>query len=280
MFPKLPVGTGYISSYNLMLLSGIFFGWLAYAAEENRLWSASNPGERLRVFATSTIAYLIVVAFCIHGAMYFHFVFDNIPQSRWDKITFWRIVFPDPLHSTKVLYGVFFFFPMGIALVSLASRKVRFYDLLNRKAFIVFLVVGFARVGCFLNGCCYGIRSETFGVRFPMGSAVSWEHYRRGFTKGFLVPPSLPVIPTQAISAVFLFGLFAFALRATVKKKPGIFMHYVFYYAIFRFLIEFLRDDLDRAYYGPLSASQWISLFVFVTYGLWRRFFPKSSSSV
>ena len=279
MFPRIPFGDTYIATYNLALLGGILCGWIAYVLEDKRLWKASTPGNKIKVFFVSTLGFFVVVLFCIQGAAYFHFIFDNIPKRTWNRLSLTDIVFCNPLTTIKVLYGVIFFFPPGMFLASLLDRSAGFYDLLNRKAFIVFMVVGFARVGCFLNGCCYGICSETFGVRFPMNSVAAWEHLRRGLTKGFVAPPSLPVIPTQAISAVFLFGLSFFALRASIKNKPHVFAHYVFYYAVFRFLIEFLRADIDRAYYGPFSASQWISLFIFLVYGLWRRLSKPISTS-
>ncbi len=270
MFPRIPIGNGFIMAYNVALLGGIVLGWIAYLLEEDQLWKEQDVGTRFFRFATTSLAYLVIVICCIQGATYFHFLFDNIPQAVQNKLTLRDMLFANPLKTTKVLYGVIFFFPVGVFLVTIIDLKGKFWDLLNRKAFIVLLVVGCARVGCFLNGCCYGICSDTFGVSFPMNSAAAWEHLQRGLTTGFIAPPSLPVIPTQAISAVVLFTLTILAFRAGRKGKEHIFVNYVFYYAVFRFLIEFVRADVDRAYYGPLSSSQWISLFVFAAYGAWK----------
>ncbi|WP_028315977.1 prolipoprotein diacylglyceryl transferase family protein [Desulfatibacillum aliphaticivorans] len=280
MYPQIHIGTGYISSYNVALLTAVLCGWAAYVLGDARLWEASTPLARVKKLLGLSLAFWLLGVLCLQATVYFHFIFDNISDKVWDKLSMMDIVFAHPLKTIKVLYGLIFAFPLGIFLISLVDRSERFYDLLNKKTFIIFLVLGFARVGCFLNGCCYGICSDTFGVRFPMNSVAAWEHLRRGLTRGFVAPPSLPVIPTQAISAVFLFALAFFALRASLKNKSHVFFHYVFYYAIFRFFIEFLRADIDRAYYGPLSASQWISLFIFLLYGLWRRFGRKTSSTV
>ncbi|MBI9075426.1 MAG: prolipoprotein diacylglyceryl transferase [Desulfatibacillum sp.] len=277
MYPQIPIGNGFVQSYNVALMVAALCGWIAYVMGDDRLWSANTPPARLKTFFTLSCAYFFLALLCIQGTVWFHFIFDNISVATWKRLTVWDILFANPLSTIKVLYGVIFLFPLGVFLISLVDRSLRFYDLLNRKTFIIFLVLGFARIGCFLNGCCYGICSKTFGVRFPMDSVAAWEHLKRGLTNGFIAPPSLPVIPTQAISAVFLFGLAFFALRAPSKGQKHVFAHYVFYYAIFRFLIEFLRADIDRAYYGPLSASQWISLFIFLAYGAWRVIQKRSS---
>ncbi len=269
MFPRFPLGDGSVSTYYVALLGGVIFGWITYMLDEDTLWTANNPMGRLRVFLTTTLSYSIIVVCCTQGAVYFHFLFDNIPESIWRRLTIKDVILANPLDTSKVLYGAIFFFPLGILIISLWNIRDRFIPLLNRKAFILFIVLGFARVGCFCHGCCYGIQSNLFGVRFPMGSVAAWEHRHQGLTHGFMAPPSLPVIPTQAISAVVLFGLAFFAFRKGQKESGPVFMPFVLYYAIFRFVIEFIRDDLERAYFGALSASQWISVAVFVLFALW-----------
>jgi len=228
-----------------------------------------NSRARMYCFCSASLAYFIIVFCCTQGAVYFHFIFDNIPESARCRLTFWDMVFAHPLKTTKVLYGAVFFYAVAIFLISFWNPKRNFNEMLDRKGFIVFLVLGFTRVGCFFNGCCYGIRSNLLGMSFPSNSAAAWEHLQRGYTRGFAPPPSLPVIPTQAISAIFLFGLMFFFLRASNRGIKHIYIRYVLYYAVFRFLMEFLRDDLDRAYGWIFSASQWISLFIFAIFFLW-----------
>lgn len=96
----------------------------------------------------------------------------------------------------------------------------------NKIAPAVALGMGIGRIGCFLTGCCYGIRTNLpIGVDF--GDGVSR-------------------IPTQLIEMVFCFILFIYLFYKQKTDKnlmPGIlFKKLVFYYFIFRFIIEFIRD--------------------------------------
>jgi len=83
------------------------------------------------------------------------------------------------------------------------------------------LTVG--RLGCLFNGCCYG-KISSWGVDFGDG-------YLR--------------LPTQLFEA--LFNFIAFLILHYYKNKvktPGIlFKLYLFSYFVFRFLIEFIREN-------------------------------------
>lgn len=101
------------------------------------------------------------------------------------------------------------------------------------------------RLGCFLNGCCYGKETDKwFGILFP-----GFEH---------------KVIPTQlfemffliVLAAVLLFLAFKWNLKYTLPI-------YLISYPLFRFIIEFFRDD-ERGQFGPLSPSQYWSIILFV----------------
>ena len=126
----------------------------------------------------------------------------------------------------------------------------------------------FGRIGCFLNGCCYGSRAEGalswLGVSFPPLSDASYEQARLGLLARPSLP-SLPVLPVQLFEAAFLLMLAALLVflyaktrkAGTAKGLPtGV---YLFSYAAFRFLIEFLRGD-DRPELGSLSSAQMFSI--------------------
>ncbi len=105
------------------------------------------------------------------------------------------------------------------------------------------LTQGFGRIGCFLNGCCYGKPTSCpLGVQFP-------------FSENSLHP-------TQLYEAAFCFALF-FTLNAVYRKKKveagfTSFL-YFFLYGTWRFGIEFLRDDMARLGFG-LTLGQWMSV--------------------
>lgn len=267
MFPVLDIGM--IRAYDLFLLGGIFAGWFFFLIDEYRSVITDNSKDSPWLLLKTTFLYLVIVLFCIQGANYFHYFFDNIPESIKTSLTLKTIILTPFIGTSKVLYGAVVFYPLGVFAASLFTRKTAFYAYLNQKVFVLFIILGFARLGCFSNGCCYGIPSDLFGLSFPGGSVAAAEHLRQGFTHGFAPPPSLPVIPTQLISSVFLFMIAILSWRS-FRKKPDhpTFLKYLFIYAVFRFCIEFIRDDLERAYWSFLSASQWISLFIILCFAL------------
>jgi phosphatidylglycerol:prolipoprotein diacylglycerol transferase len=115
------------------------------------------------------------------------------------------------------------------------------------------LPLGFAvgKVGCFLAGCCYGRPCEGFpGVRFAPGS---------------LAGDARAVHPTQLYElalAVLLFGILSRLARR--PHRPGsVYGALLAGYSIWRFGIEFLRDDPGRHGFGAaLSDSQIAALGV------------------
>lgn len=104
----------------------------------------------------------------------------------------------------------------------------------------------FGRVGCFFAGCCYGkVTDGPFGVLFP------------GHTQ--------PVHPTQLYEAFFLFVVFGICSYLVLAHK---FRHnmsiYLIAYGIFRYLIEFVRDDDRGTFIGSISPSQFWSIVMVV----------------
>ncbi len=98
------------------------------------------------------------------------------------------------------------------------------------------------RIGCFLNGCCYGKPTELpWGVRFPSDELT--RH------------------PTQLYEMAALL-VFFFLLKAVERRsvKPGtVILSYGLLYGVWRFSIEFLRGDNPPGP-GGLTVFQWISL--------------------
>lgn len=104
------------------------------------------------------------------------------------------------------------------------------------------------RIGCFLSGCCYGApTSLSWGVLFPQ---FAFPPYSRQCLLRVLDPnPDAAGVfrhPTQIYES--LFGLFAFVtltfLITRVRRRDGvIFFGLLFAYALWRFLIELVRDD-------------------------------------
>ncbi len=109
------------------------------------------------------------------------------------------------------------------------------------------------RIGCFFAGCCYGKETTSFlGVKFvTVINGSEW----------FYGPPRLP---TQLFEALFLLLLTVFLLLLIIKsnKRDYALVAYLYGYGLFRFLIEFIRDDERGAFLLGLSPSQVISIIM------------------
>jgi phosphatidylglycerol---prolipoprotein diacylglyceryl transferase len=123
----------------------------------------------------------------------------------------------------------------------------------------------FARVGCFLAGCDYGVPSAAaWAVRFPRGSYAFRDHVAHGLIDPG-APASLPVHPTQLYLAFA--GLLLFlALRLVPSHRDGRrFALLTLGYAALRSTIELWRGDANRGSVGPFSTSQLLAVLTVAT---------------
>ena len=130
----------------------------------------------------------------------------------------------------------------------------------------VFVGVGFGRIGCLLNGCCFGDPCNLpWAIQFPQGS-VPWLDL---VNRQLLDPATkftMPLHPTQIYSSIdgFLLGAILwnlFPLRARNGQLLGM---GCMMYACTRFLIEIIRNDEPGRFGTWLTISQWYSIGLFV----------------
>lgn len=118
------------------------------------------------------------------------------------------------------------------------------------------LALGYAitRLGCFLNGCCYGTPTTMpWGVRFPIVPGASE-----------LTPPSHP---TQLYAAVANLLIMAWLLRREKHRHVAgeVFASYLWVYSLYRFLIEFLRRGVTaKVAIDGLTQAQVVSILIMV----------------
>ncbi|MCM8762760.1 MAG: prolipoprotein diacylglyceryl transferase [Candidatus Omnitrophica bacterium] len=138
----------------------------------------------------------------------------------------------------------------GLALASifgiryLRKKQLAIYGILDLLVPYLALAQSIGRIGCFLNGCCYG-RESIWGVYFPVHNKV--------------------LLPTQIYSSLILLLIFIILRLLSSKSLPGgfIFYTYLILYSVKRFFIEFLRAD-NRPFIWGLSLFQIICLFLFI----------------
>jgi phosphatidylglycerol:prolipoprotein diacylglycerol transferase len=144
----------------------------------------------------------------------------------------------------------------------------------------LFLGVGFGRIGCFLNGCCYGDRCDLpWGVQFPMGSVPDMALISGGFL-GVDQDVTFRLHPTQLYSSLdgFLLYLLTAAYFPFRPRNGAVIALGALTYPISRFAIESLRADELGQFNTSLTISQWISILIFavgIVFAIWLSRRPK-----
>ncbi len=131
------------------------------------------------------------------------------------------------------------------------------------------------RIGCFLQGCCFGkLASKGFpgAVCYPMNSAPAQRY------PDFLNRCSFPVYPVQLYEAFLNFILCGVLLFLMRKQRRAGFITgiYVAGYGIIRFSLEFFRGDHTDSFLG-MTPSQNIALFLMLPLGLFMSFYFKDT---
>uniref|UniRef100_A0A7C4TCT4 Phosphatidylglycerol--prolipoprotein diacylglyceryl transferase n=1 Tax=candidate division WOR-3 bacterium TaxID=2052148 RepID=A0A7C4TCT4_UNCW3 len=115
----------------------------------------------------------------------------------------------------------------------------------------------FTRIGCFLNGCCFGIpTSLPWGVKFPPGSFAQCAGL------------DSPIHPTQLYSSLFGLLLFFFLQRILkMKHRRGeVFSLFLILYCGFRFGVDFVRyyEDLPNFIINQIISITGIIIGIFL----------------
>lgn len=123
-------------------------------------------------------------------------------------------------------------------------NAIKILPTLDLAAYYAPIFQAIARLGCFLGGCCYGIKTSSFF--------------------GIYYTPALATIhPTQLYSSIahLLLFLMLYCARKTSLKEGSLVGLYLIGESIERFLTDFLRAE--RTFFAPhdlLSINQWLCL--------------------
>jgi phosphatidylglycerol---prolipoprotein diacylglyceryl transferase len=118
------------------------------------------------------------------------------------------------------------------------------------------------RVGCFLNGCCYGAPTD-----------LPWAcQFHDPPITGPLTPPSHPTQLYASLASLVMFGLLLGIFRRQ-RVTGQVLWSYLLFYAVYRFAIEFLRKGATAEVMGAyLTGAQWACVATALVAGaaLWR----------
>lgn len=220
MHPEiLRIGPTPIYSYGIMLVISFLLG---------TLMATSRARQRgLPAQAVSDVATVILIAAIVGSrALYVAFHADEF-RGRWlDTINLFK-----GLSGLSMFGGIAAAIPS--AMVFLAVRRIPLWPMADVLSPSYALGVGITRIGCLLNGCCFG-RPTTlpWGISFPPGCVAHATH------------GSTPLHPTQLYESASGFLILALVLWWERRRlPPGVVTCLVFgLYGLERFLVDFLRS--------------------------------------
>ncbi|MCC6728191.1 MAG: prolipoprotein diacylglyceryl transferase [Chthonomonadales bacterium] len=155
----------------------------------------------------------------------------------------WGAFRDDPLSAFKLWEGGLSFMGAFLAFFYLAwycrKHRLSFLEMADLTAPGFALAYAFGRIGCFLNGCCYGHPCELpWAVRFPD------EH-----TAGMLTPPSHPAQLYATLINLAMFVVLDRWSRVTTRRGE-LLTGYLLLYCAYRFVIEEFRRGATAAVYA------------------------------
>lgn len=233
MLPYISVFGTELDTYSLMAILGLLAAGFIFC----RRIASERPEDNEAVFL------LFVIAFGMYAGG--HVLFFITQAQHWhllgeanDAAGFFETL--SRLSGGSVFYGgLIGAFSLGVLYLQVRGVPKDVY--MDSAALFAPVFHGFARIGCLLAGCCYGVESE-FG--FAMHGTVRF--------------------PVQLLESLCNF-IIAAVIYAVLKKgslRGRVLYLYLALYAFVRFFDEFLRGDEIRGFILGLSTSQFISIFI------------------
>jgi phosphatidylglycerol:prolipoprotein diacylglycerol transferase len=233
------LGTFTIYWYGVLVALGFLAG----------LWTASRRALRAGVGADTIVDLgpwlilgTIVGARGLYVISYWSDDFSGKPLWQIFNIRGGGLVFYGGLIGASLAY-----------LVYVRVKKLPLWKIADILAPSIALGHAIGRLGCLMNGCCYGRTCDLpWAIQFPYGSQ------------------SYPnrVHPTQLYESALNLGLYGFlAWRFRRKKFDGeIFALYLLLYSVLRAFVESFRGDYPVYYLGGhITPAQLLSLAIFLS---------------
>jgi phosphatidylglycerol:prolipoprotein diacylglycerol transferase len=233
------LGSFPVHSYGVMMALAFVFG----------LWTATLRGRREKI-SGETIADValwimigtILGARTVYVVTYWNDEFAGQPISEIFMIQHGGLVFYGGLIGAIVAGAIY-----------LRWKKLPLWKIADVFAPSIALGSVFGRIGCLLNGCCYGRACDLpWAISFPPGNPLG--------------SPTTPVHPTEIYDALLNLVLYVFLAWLFRRKKfdGQVFATYLICYAITRSFVEYFRGDYNDAHHHfGLTPAQLVSAPIF-----------------
>ncbi len=242
MHPELfKIGPFAVKAYGLTLSLSFFLGTMLAVRRARK--SGLNPQQML------DLCFIVMIA-AIIGSRLFYVVY------HMDEFKGHLINIINPFQQSGEV-GIAGLSMMGGLILAIAAaltffiiKKINPWPLLDALAPSFFLGEAITRIGCFLNGCCFGLPTHCgCGVVFPADSMAGW------------IFPGTPLWPTQLMSSAAGLVMFIALLLLEKKKRYNGFTFWngLALYSIWRFTIDFFRyyeDSMVFLKVGQIAISR------------------------
>ena len=133
----------------------------------------------------------------------------------------------------------------------------------------------FGRIGCCIQGCCFGVPCKNFGIVYPPGTAPAARYpdmssiFQNLQTSGKAAASSLPLLPVQLFESAgnLLLGIGLLFLFRRIRKSGLIASCYFIGYGVLRFILEFFRGDHTDRLIG-MTRAQLVGVFIMIPMGI------------
>lgn len=218
MFPDLfHIGPLAVHSYGTLLMLGFLAG----------IWLASKQARRLGLppdLAIDLGLWTLVGAVIFARGAFAALNWSDFASDPKQMLFIWR-------EGGLTFHGGLLGGTLAAALLA-RRRRVSFWSLADMAAPALALGYAIARIGCLLNGCCYGApTSLPWGMRFPVFPDA-----------GITTQPSHPTQIYSSLGSLLILFILLKA-RAHLPARGQLFCLYLALYSIMRGAIEVLRRD-------------------------------------
>jgi phosphatidylglycerol:prolipoprotein diacylglycerol transferase len=220
------IGPFTIYSYGMMVAIAFLFGIFIAKKEAVR--------KNIKPDLVYDLGFYLLIG-SIAGARIFYIIFFGLKDFLADPISIFRVW----EGGLAIHGGIFGGIITGIIFAKI--RKMSFWLLADLIAPSLILGQAIGRIGCFLNGCCFGV---------PMKPFLCMNRH-----------------PTQIYEmALDLAGFFLlWSLRKKVKFEGGLFLLYLMAYGVIRSIVSQFRADNVYLWNSALTLADLTSIAMFTT---------------
>lgn len=184
--------------------------------------------------------FLILLGGIVGGRLLFVLLeWEYFRSNLWQILRIWRggLAVQGSLIGALLTVGVIF-----------KRKEVSFLSAVDLMIPYAALAQSFGRIGCFLNGCCYGLVSDDLflGVAYPAETVAR--------------------IPIQIFYSLGHLAIFVIlrVYQGRFPRKGRVFALYLMLFSVMRFFLDRFRGDV-LSHLGSLHTTQIFALIFFLT---------------